>query len=194
MPITPPSNATKAWQGLIHAAWEWPQEMFDGTTQTFECITRQDTTTVIAFSDDGTIVLTKQEQPGRPAFIDVPGGRVDDGEDHLTACRREFQEETGYTAADEDWMQWSLRAHRGGVRFEQTIFVARHAKKTHEAHADAGERIEVMHVAWDELVTMCLTGKMRQTSVMYAILCMQFDPGSRERLRTWLGKAPSDTL
>jgi ADP-ribose pyrophosphatase len=186
MPVAPPPNAKKAWQGQIYTAWEWPQELFDGSTATFECVTRQDTTTVIAFPDPETILLTRQAQPGRPDFIDAPGGRVDPGEDHLTACRRELEEETGFQANDADWMPFEQRAHHGTARFEKSIFLARNARPTGHAHADAGERITLVPTPWDEAVAMSLAGALRQTDVMYAILRMHFDPKERERIMGWV--------
>lgn len=189
MPILPPPQATKSWQGHIHAAWEWPQELFDGSTQTFECITRQDSTSALVFLEDGNILLTKQEQPSRPRFIDFPGGRVDENEDHLSACKRELQEETGYGAADEDWMLWNMRANRGSLRFEQSIFIVRNAAHLYSTHADPGEKIETIQVSWDDLISKCLAGDLRQISTMYAILCMHFDPESKKRLDTWLARS-----
>lgn len=189
MPILPPPHATKSWQGHIHTAWEWSQELFDGSTQTFECITRQDSTSALVFLENGNVLLTKQQQPSRPAFIDIPGGRIDDTEDHLSACKRELEEETGYGAADDDWMLWNMYAHRGSFRFEQSLFIVRRAKQLHTAHADAGEKIETISVTWNELIARCFSGDLRQISTMYAILCMQFDPVAKMRLDTWLTRS-----
>lgn len=41
---------------------------------------------------DGRILLTEQEQPGREPFIGACGGRIDEGEDALTAAKRELLE------------------------------------------------------------------------------------------------------
>jgi 8-oxo-dGTP pyrophosphatase MutT (NUDIX family) len=39
---------------------------------------------------DGRIILTEQEQPGKEPFIAACGGRVDEGEEILTAAKREL--------------------------------------------------------------------------------------------------------
>ena len=44
--------------------------------------------------------MTEQEQPGKVPFIGTTGGRVDEGEDIMTAARRELLEESGYIAQD----------------------------------------------------------------------------------------------
>ncbi len=49
---------------------------------------------------DGRIILTEQEQPGKEPFIAACGGRVDEGEEILTAAKRELLEESGYEAKE----------------------------------------------------------------------------------------------
>ena len=44
---------------------------------------------------DGTIALVTVEKPGHPAWLDLPGGALDPGEDDAQALVREFGEETG---------------------------------------------------------------------------------------------------
>ena len=63
MPTPPPSNAKRLHHGPIVDLWQWEQEMFDGTTEIFECVTRQDTVAVIPFINPDTVLLTKQSQP-----------------------------------------------------------------------------------------------------------------------------------
>ena len=188
MPVPAPKNAHKAWEGHIYAAWEWDQELYDGSHATFECLTRPDSTTVIAFLDPQTVLLTKQEQPGKGTFMDFSGGRVDPGEDALQASQREFEEETGYAADPEDWFLWKRHERLGYVRYVETLYLARNIKKINTGHVDPGERIEVVPTKWDEVVELCLADRLRQSAVMHAVLCMQFDPEQRQRLDTWLGR------
>ncbi len=44
---------------------------------------------------DGRIALVRVEKPGHPAWLDLPGGAIDPGEDETQAVVREFGEETG---------------------------------------------------------------------------------------------------
>jgi hypothetical protein len=78
-----PENAKLAFKGKIFDVYQWEQEMYDGSKTIFEKIKRPDTVVVFPVLDDGTILLTEQEQPGREPFIDAPGGRVDEGEEGL---------------------------------------------------------------------------------------------------------------
>ena len=47
----------------------------------------------------GKIALVTVEKPGHAAWVDLPGGAIDPGEDDLAALVREFGEETGLAVA-----------------------------------------------------------------------------------------------
>lgn len=165
--------------------WQWQQTMYDGNTDTFECVTRPDTASVIPFLDAQTVLLTKQEQPHKPhAFFDFPGGRVDAGETVEQAAQRELQEETGYAA--HRWMEWHRFAELGLNRFEHGLFLATDLHDGFKMHQDTGEKIFLVPTRWDDLVRMCLKRELRQPNSMLAILSMEFDPEAKKRLHTWL--------
>jgi 8-oxo-dGTP diphosphatase len=48
---------------------------------------------------DGNIALVTVKKPQHPAWLDLPGGAIDPGEDDLAAVVREFGEETGLAIA-----------------------------------------------------------------------------------------------
>jgi hypothetical protein len=43
-----PENATRVYKGTIFEVWSWPQEMFDGSIETFERVRRPHTADIIA--------------------------------------------------------------------------------------------------------------------------------------------------
>jgi len=94
-----PQDAKKVFSGVMFDVYQWEQKLFDGTKTTFEKLKCSDTVIVFPILDDGRIILTQQEQPGRPPFIGVAGGRVSKNEDILEAAKRELKEETGYEAS-----------------------------------------------------------------------------------------------
>lgn len=186
MPASLPANAKKVFATDIVSVYQWEQEMFDGSKRMFECYVRQDTTAVIPFLDRETILMTRQEQPGRSeAFWDVPGGRVDPGETLEIGARRELEEETGYRPGRME--EWFRKKHTGMVRFEQAIYVATDLSKLDgHAHLEDGEKIELVPMKWKEVIAMCLRREMRQPDVMLTLLTMEYDAASRERLQKFL--------
>ncbi len=147
-----PDDAALVFKGELFDVYQWQQLMFDGTTVTFEKLKRPDTVVVFAVLDDGRIVLTKQEQPGKKPFIGAAGGRVDEGEDILTAAKRELLEETGYEA--DDWTLWHAEQPISKIEWAVYVFIAKKVHKVADMHLDAGEKIELMPVTFDELVEL----------------------------------------
>jgi ADP-ribose pyrophosphatase len=187
MPVPPPPEAKQVFHGVMHDIWQWDQELFDGSHATFECLVRTDSVTVIGFLDPQTIVLTRQEQPGRgEIFLDAPGGRVDEGETHEQAARREFLEETGLTIGN--ILPFRTMDHHGSSRYSQTVFIATDLKDlTGGPHNDPGEKIESLKTPWDEAVRLCAERKIRQPEVMLAIMTLEYHEPSKDLLRKFLG-------
>src|SRR3990172_6295035 len=54
---------------------------------------------ILALTAEGRVVLTRQYRPPiRAVIFDLPGGRVEPGEEPVDGARRELEEETGYRA------------------------------------------------------------------------------------------------
>lgn len=184
MPCPPPSHAKLLHQGKILQLYTWEQILFDGSRETFECVVRPDTTTVIPFVDEQTVLITKQEQPAKGIFFDFPGGRVDPPESFEQAARRELKEEIGYEA--KRLLDWNHRSYVSLARYEEALFLAHDLSQTSEPALEPGEKIELMTISWQELVSLCLKGKLRQPRTMLEVVAMEFDPETKQRLHTWL--------
>ncbi|MBI1906348.1 MAG: NUDIX hydrolase [Rhodocyclales bacterium] len=72
----------------------------DGSVTTREYIRHPGAVVVIALDADGRLIVERQfRYPLRRAFIELPAGKIDPGEDELVCAQRELREETGYVAA-----------------------------------------------------------------------------------------------
>lgn len=93
-----PEHAQRVFKGELFDVYQWPQEMFDGSTETFEMLRRPDTIAVIAVDDKGEIIACHEEQPGGIVRENhIPAGRVDPTDmSVLDAAKRELAEEVGY--------------------------------------------------------------------------------------------------
>jgi 8-oxo-dGTP pyrophosphatase MutT (NUDIX family) len=188
-----PSHAKKVFTGEIFDVYQWEQKMYDGSTQIFERLDRDDTVDVLATTKDGNILIERQSQPDRDkAFLCLIGGRIEAGEDTLEAAKREMLEETGYTS--EEWSLLMSCRLMDKIHWNMYVCVARHCEKTTQQHLDPGERIDVREVTFDEFLDLVDSGDMRRIHQEIRVRCIRAKyhrPSYEAFYREIFGKAPS---
>ena len=156
-----PAQAKCVFKGVIFDVYQWEQEMYDGTTEIFEKLRRASTVEIIATTPEGKILVQRQEQPDNKAsFLSLVGGRIEQGEEPLEAAKREMLEETGFSSN-----QWNhLETYDGSnkVDWKNFIYTAQNCHKISEQHLDAGERIEVREVTFDEFIDLVESHQLKR--------------------------------
>lgn len=177
-----PPHAKKVFTGVMFDVYQWEQELYDGSTTLFEKLKRPDTVVVFPVLDDGRILLTEQEQPGNAPFIGAAGGRVDAGEDALEAVKRELLEETGYEASE--YTLWHAEQPASKIEWAVLIFVAKGLKKVADINLDAGEKIKLKPVTFDELIEIATGNEnFAEREIVPHLLRAKIDPAKMEELR-----------
>jgi ADP-ribose pyrophosphatase len=75
----------------------------DGSRSRREYIRHPGAAAVLPWLDSATIVLVRQfRYPARRHFLELPAGKLDEGEAPLASAQRELREECGYAAAQWD--------------------------------------------------------------------------------------------
>lgn len=174
-------GAKCVFHGVIFDVYQWEQELYDGRIVTFERLSRPDTVTVYGILPDGKVLLAEQEQPGKPPFVGPTGGRVDLGEDALTAAKRELLEESGYEA--DEWILWSTTKPVSKIDWTIHTFVAKGLRKVSDQSLDGGEKIALMPVTFDEFLTIATEENFRETDVKLKVLEAKLDASKMEELR-----------
>lgn len=145
-----PDNAECVFKGRIFVVYQWQQEMFDGSSETFEMLKRPDTIKVIAINDNKVVTLEEAQPDDDRTFTGLPGGRHDiETETELEAAKREVLEETGMT-----FKSWRLiGVEQPYLKMDWFIyfFLATDFDKQQEQKLDAGEKIEVKQLSLDEI-------------------------------------------
>lgn len=175
-----PSHAKMVHKGRIFEVWEWEQELFDGSTVTFETLSRPDTVAVVAALPNNNILLVRDEQPHREPVLTPAGGRIEEEEDPVEAANREFVEETGYSIGTLDY--WFGYQPSDKVRNVVHFFVGRDLIKDHDPNPDAGEKIQLEEYSFDEFLALGQNPELRDTHLRIILLEAQLDPTKKEEL------------
>jgi ADP-ribose pyrophosphatase len=108
---------------------------------------------------------------------ELPAGRVDPGENHLAAAKRELLEETGYQAS-----RWQralfFYVSPGFLDESMTVYLARGLRKG-IAQPEDDERIAVRFFPLRQAVRMALTGKIIDAKSIASLLWLARKLGQR---------------
>lgn len=175
-----PDNAKKVFDGALFDVYQWDQELFDGSKAIFEKLKRPDTVVVFPVLDDGKIILTEQEQPGKEPFIGGTGGRVNEGEDILEAAKRELLEESGYEASK--FILWDAQHPTSKIDWVVYTFIAKGLKKVTDISLDAGEKITLKAVSLDEFVDIAMNKNFAEKEIIPKLYEAKLYPEKKEEL------------
>jgi ADP-ribose pyrophosphatase len=139
---------------------------------------------ILAVDETGAvprILLERQYRHAAQQFLwELPAGRIDDGEEALTAAKRELLEETGYTASV--WKRiLKFYASPGFVAEAMNVYLAR---KLHPgvAQPEDDEAIQVRFFPLFRAVSMVMNGTVKDAKTISSILWLNHQRrGSKPR-------------
>jgi len=174
----------QVFQGKIFSVWQWEQQLYDGTSKTFEHVTRTDAVRVIGVMPDKKILLIWDEQPDREGVFGMAGGQVDAGEIPAEAAKREFLEETGYSVGT--LTPLTSQTMPGRVVFNIHYFIGRNLQKIQEPQQSPGEKISLRLCTFDEFLALGQNESLRDLRIRITLLEAQLDPKKKEMLYNML--------
>ncbi|MCX6779715.1 MAG: NUDIX hydrolase [Candidatus Magasanikbacteria bacterium] len=179
-----PKQAKKVFTGEIFDIYQWPQKMFDGSTATFEMISRVDTVQIIA-TKGNKIIMGNEVQPGMKRGLSLLGGRCDADEPSLKAAKRELKEESGLASKN-----WKL-IHRYHplikMDWEMFLYIARDCQIVSKPHLDAGEKIDLVEISFEEFVDF-FTSDFRRSWLSYYLTKLKAEKKLSEFKKILFGK------
>ncbi|WP_340024563.1 NUDIX hydrolase [Paenibacillus sp. FSL K6-1096] len=139
----------------------------DGKTATREVVKHPGAVAVLALNQGKMLVVEQYRQPMHRTEVEIPAGKLDPGEDPLTAAGRELQEETGF--------------HSGGLTLLKSFYTSPgfadeiiHLYVTEDAQPgemslDEDEFLEVSELTLEEAYQYIADGRIADAKTMMAV-------------------------
>jgi len=180
-----PEDAKKVFSGVLYGVYQWEQERFDGSSATYERLEREDSVVIIPVTEQGTILIGREQQPGTDWYLTVPCGGIEPGEAPEAAAKRELLEETGYAPVELDF--WFAHQVESRVDWAIFVFIARGCKRVSDQQVDSGERIEVSEVSFDDFLRVATKDEFQNMNIAPKLLKAALDPEEMVALKKRLG-------
>lgn len=141
----------------------------DGNAAKREYVCHRGGASILAVDDEDCVYLVRQfRYPYREVLLEIPAGKLEEGEEAIVTARRELEEETGLVA--DEIVPFGMIYPTPGYTDEHLyIFLAKGLKAT-SAHLDDGEFLRVERLPFKEVLDRVLRGEIRDGKTCYAVL------------------------
>jgi ADP-ribose pyrophosphatase len=141
----------------------------DGSEAKREYVSHPGAVAIIAVTDDGKIIMERQYRyPLQREFIEIPAGKIDEGEDDLATAQRELQEETGYVATR--WRHLITTHPCIGYSNERIEFFLAEGLTFQQHQREQGEFLDVFAVPLPEVLEWIRIGNITDTKTITGLL------------------------
>ncbi len=169
-----PPHAKRVFQGIIYDTYQWEQELFDGSTATFEMLKRVNSIRVLA-TQGNNIIIAKEQQSGvkTKEFYGFFGGRQDKENETPEECAlRELKEETGFVP--QSLTLFSTYEPSDKMDFTVYTYIARDCQQVSAPNQDSGEKIVPLALTFDEFLNIAASDDFVEKQFAFELLRMRF--------------------
>ena len=140
----------------------------DGKIATREYVEHRGGAGVLAVDNDGYVYLVRQYRYAyREDLLEIPAGKLEEGEPPIVTASRELEEETGLQGKIEEF--GLLYPTPGYTNEPLYIFLATDLRLV-ERHLDEGEFLDVVRIPFEKAYEMVMRGELRDGKTAFAIL------------------------
>ena len=134
-----------------------------------EVIEHRGAAAMLAFDEDGKVILVKQHRFPHGYVLEIPAGTLEKKEDPIKCAFRELEEETGYRARK----MTPLITYYPSIGYNLEVihcFIASGLKKISDLKLDEDEILSVVKMDLKKILTMIRTGKIQDSKTICAVL------------------------
>lgn len=141
----------------------------DGSRSMREIVEHPGGVTVIPVDDEGNVYCVRQYRYAmEQLLLEMPAGKLEDGEMPLSCAMRELEEEIGFTAHSFEYLGEFYPSP--GYCHEKLYAYLATGLKMGEARPDEGEFLEVEKYPLDTLAEMAMNGELKDAKSIIAVL------------------------
>jgi ADP-ribose pyrophosphatase len=143
----------------------------NGNTAMREVVEHPGAVGIVALKENGDIVMVKQYRKAvEQVLLELPAGKLEQGENPLDCAARELTEETGYTAGDLRYLV-SFYTSPGFSNEIMHMFLATNLKEG-KNDPDDDEMVETVEISRDRAMDMILKGEIKDGKTIAGILLL----------------------
>ena len=144
-------------------------ELCDGRIVRREVVKHPGGVSILPIDEDGNCYMVRQfRYPAQKVLLEVPAGKLEYGEEHLSCAVRELSEETGFTADRFEYMGAFFTSP--GFSTEKLHIYLALGLHAGVSHPDDGEFLNVEKLSLSELSDMVMRGEIEDAKTIIAVL------------------------
>jgi ADP-ribose pyrophosphatase len=139
-----------------------------GVSSTIEMVHHPGGAGALPLFADGTTILVKQYRyPIRRFSLEIPAGRIDDGQSPIETAARELEEETGFKAANLSLIS-AFYSTPGFCEEKLYVYLATELTATRQ-HLDFDEEVELVRIPLLDALEMVRIGEIDDAKTIIAL-------------------------
>jgi len=133
-----------------------------------DIVEHRDSVGIVPVSGSDVILVTQYRRAADRTLLEIPAGKIEDGETPRQAAIREMTEEIGYSGRLKSLMKWYLAP---GYSTElMHVFVATDLRKTRRGPLDEDENIRIRKLKLTAAIKKCLNGEILDSKTIASLL------------------------
>ena len=118
------------------------------------------------------LLITQYRHPAKKTLLEIPAGKIEDGETKEEAAKRELYEETGYTGKLSFLTKWYL-VPSYDTELMYVFIVTNLRKISNKQGSDDDENIKVKKIGLKTALKKCINGQIIDCKTIAALLAYQ---------------------
>ena len=162
-------SSETVYQGKIVTLLVDQAELPNGMQAKREVVLHPGGVAILPLDRDGNVTLVQQYRyPFHQLLLELPAGKLDEGEDHRVAAARELSEETGLEAGELTYLGCIL-ASPGFCSEKLHMYLARGLRRS-VSHPDDDEFLNIVTMPFEELVQKVMDGTLEDAKTVATVL------------------------